>query len=76
MAMSPSKRLLLIAFLLLCFISMTARARNLRENKDGAEKVQSSEFKLKPNHEGAQDSSDELDTMDYTPAKKNPPIHN
>ncbi|XP_061345614.1 protein GOLVEN 2 [Gastrolobium bilobum] len=74
MAMLPSKRLVLVAFLLLCFISMTARARSLRETGVGAEKGQRNLFKL--NHEGAQDSSDELDTMDYTPAKKKPPIHN
>ncbi|XP_057421225.1 uncharacterized protein LOC130715172 [Lotus japonicus] len=75
MAMLPSKRLVLITFMLLCFISITARARNLRETKDGAEKGQSSMFK--PNHEGAHErSDDDLDTMDYTPAKKNPPIHN
>ncbi|KAK7358889.1 hypothetical protein VNO77_00829 [Canavalia gladiata] len=75
MAFSPSKRLLLVAFLLFCFFTMTARARNLRETKDEAKKDQTKNlFKL--NHEGAQDSSDDLDTMDYSPAKKNPPIHN
>ncbi|MCH87452.1 root meristem growth factor 9-like [Trifolium medium] len=78
MAIVPSKRLVLIAFLLLCFVSTTARARNLREiTKEGVEKGQSSEFK--PNHEVAQTqekNDDLLDTMDYTPASKNPPIHN
>lgn len=52
-------------------------ARNLREIKEGGEKGQSSEFK--PNHEGTQTqvkNDDLLDTMDYTPASKNPPIHN
>ncbi|KAK7318504.1 hypothetical protein RJT34_03206 [Clitoria ternatea] len=74
MAMSHNKRLLLVAFVLLCFITMTARARSLRETKDEAKKGETSLFK--PNHEGAHDNSDDLDTMDYTPAKKNPPIHN
>ncbi|XP_045823574.1 uncharacterized protein LOC123916216 [Trifolium pratense] len=78
MAIVPSKRLVLIVFLLLCFISTIARARNLREiTKEGVEKGQSSEFK--PNHEVAQTqekNDDLLDTMDYTPASKNPPIHN
>ncbi|RDX79589.1 Root meristem growth factor 9, partial [Mucuna pruriens] len=75
MAISPNKRLLLVAFLLLCFITITARARNLREIRDHADKKgQTSLFK--PNHEGAQDTNSELDTMDYTPAKRNPPIHN
>ncbi|TKY60379.1 Root meristem growth factor 9 [Spatholobus suberectus] len=74
MAMSPNKRLLLVVFLLLCFITMTARARSLREIRDAVKKGQTDLFN--PNHEGAQDSNDELDTMDYTPAKRNPPIHN
>ncbi|XP_004503988.1 uncharacterized protein [Cicer arietinum] len=76
MTMLPNKRLLLIAFLVFCFIS-TARARNLRETKDGAEKSQSGLFK--PNHEETktqENNGDLVDTMDYTPAKKNPPIHN
>ncbi|KAJ1429734.1 hypothetical protein SESBI_08137 [Sesbania bispinosa] len=80
MALLPTKRLLLLAFLLLCFISITARARNLRETKDGSsevsvEKGQGNLFKPKPNQGGEQDI-DDLATMDYTPAKKNPPIHN
>ncbi|XP_027367636.1 uncharacterized protein LOC113873632 [Abrus precatorius] len=74
MAISPSKRLLLVAVLLLFFITMTARARSLRESRDEA-KGQSNNL-FKPNHEGAQDSNGDLDTMDYTPAKRNPPIHN
>lgn len=52
-------------------------ARNLRETKDGAEKSQSGLFK--PNHEETktqENNGDLVDTMDYTPAKKNPPIHN
>ncbi|XP_020215497.1 uncharacterized protein LOC109799371 [Cajanus cajan] len=77
MAMSPNKSLLLVAFLLLCFITTTARARNLREIKDEVKKGQANlDAMFKPNHEGAQESNDELDTMDYTPAKRNPPIHN
>ncbi|KAH1251153.1 Root meristem growth factor 9 [Glycine max] len=76
MAMSPNKRLLLAAFLLLCFITMTASARSLREIKDDAVKKSTQTSFFKPNHEGAEDSNDELDTMDYTPAKRNPPIHN
>ncbi|CAK8578899.1 unnamed protein product [Lathyrus sativus] len=78
MAIAPNKRLLLIliAFLFIFFVSTTARARNLREIK-GGEKGHSSEFK--PNHEGTETqvkNDDLLDTMDYTPASKNPPIHN
>ncbi|KAK7399436.1 hypothetical protein VNO78_10618 [Psophocarpus tetragonolobus] len=75
MALPPNKRLLLVAFLLLCFVTVTVRARNFREiREDAVKKGQTGLFKL--NHEGAQDSNNELDTMDYTPAKRNPPIHN
>jgi len=52
-------------------------ARSLKEIKDddAVKKGQSGLFK--PQHESAQESNnDELDTMDYTPAKRNPPIHN
>ncbi|XP_019436863.1 PREDICTED: uncharacterized protein LOC109343150 [Lupinus angustifolius] len=78
MALLPSKLLLLLAFLLLCFITTTPRARSLRDTSgNGVEKGQSSVKVFKPNNrEGAQSSSDEVDTMDYTPAKRNPPIHN
>ncbi|KAL9329714.1 hypothetical protein ACSQ67_004717 [Phaseolus vulgaris] len=72
----PSEGHLLLLCLLLCFITMTARARSLREIKhdDAVKKAQTGLFK--PQHEAAQQSNDELDTMDYTPAKRNPPIHN
>ncbi|KHN09565.1 Root meristem growth factor 9, partial [Glycine soja] len=81
MAMSPSKRCLLVAFLLLCFLSINATARKLRETKDELAPVltteKSHENQFKPNQGGGgeQDLGD-LATMDYTPAKKNPPIHN
>lgn len=77
MAMLPIKRLLLVAFLLLCFISITARARSLRETKElrSAEKGHGSNDQFKPNQGVEQDTGD-LATMDYTPTAKNPPIHN
>ncbi|KAF1887822.1 hypothetical protein Lal_00023830 [Lupinus albus] len=77
MALLPTKQFLVLAFLLLCFIFTTGRS--LRENSDdnGVEKGQSSIYVLiQNNHEGKHSSSNEVDTMDYTPAKKNPPIHN
>ncbi|ESW09571.1 hypothetical protein PHAVU_009G138200 [Phaseolus vulgaris] len=78
MAMLPTKRFLLLAFLLLYFLSINASARSLRETKDelvpvSVEKSHEDQFKL--NQGGEQDIGD-LTTMDYTPAKKNPPIHN
>ncbi|CAJ1974611.1 unnamed protein product [Sphenostylis stenocarpa] len=76
--MSPTKRCLLLAFIFLSFLSINATARSLRETKDelapvSAEKSHENQFK--PNQGGDQDIGD-LTTMDYTPAKKNPPIHN
>lgn len=53
-------------------------ARSLRETKDGLAPVsieKSHENQLKANQGEEQDIGD-LTTMDYTPAKKNPPIHN
>ncbi|QHO58526.1 uncharacterized protein DS421_3g91390 [Arachis hypogaea] len=63
-------------------MSMTARGRSLREIattkngvNNGGRGHQSNVFKR--NHEGTQEIiSGDIDTMDYTPAKKNPPIHN
>ncbi|KAI4317168.1 hypothetical protein L6164_025063 [Bauhinia variegata] len=80
MAILPSKRLLLVAFILLCFITITVRGRSLRETstqetRNGAEKSQNDLVKTK-NQGGEQPDTDDLVTMDYTPAKKNPPIHN
>ena len=54
-------------------------ARKLRETKDELAPVltteKSHENQFMPNQGGEQDIGD-LATMDYTPAKKNPPIHN
>ncbi|XAR73252.1 hypothetical protein NMG60_11007161 [Bertholletia excelsa] len=77
MAVMSTKRLLLVTFFLFCFISGTARARNLRtlqaeRSTNGAEKVQNPTLVPKQgDHEG-----ENLLTMDYTPARKKPPIHN
>ncbi|BAT79078.1 hypothetical protein LR48_Vigan04g103700 [Vigna angularis] len=80
MAMLPTKRFLLLALLLLCFLSINATARSLRETKDelapvSAEKSYENQFKVNQGGQQEQDTGD-LTTMDYTPAKKNPPIHN
>jgi len=53
-------------------------ARILRETKGELAPVsteKSHENQFMPNQGGEQDIGD-LATMDYTPAKKNPPIHN
>ncbi|XP_052191370.1 protein GOLVEN 2 isoform X2 [Diospyros lotus] len=76
MALLVCKRLLLLAFLMLCIISVPATARVLRTDERtniGAEKGQNDA--IMPKGKWVADS-EELLTMDYTPAKKKPPIHN
>ncbi|KAE7998221.1 hypothetical protein FH972_002786 [Carpinus fangiana] len=72
--MAICKRLLLLAFLLLCFISITATARNLPRASNEAPKGYVDQITPNQDHEVL--DSDELVSMDYTPTKKNPPIHN
>ncbi|KAF3440497.1 hypothetical protein FNV43_RR18781 [Rhamnella rubrinervis] len=73
---SQCKRLLVVTFVLLFFISITAcRARVLKAaDSNGSVKniptSQDEKVLLDDDH------ADELVSMDYTPANKNPPIHN
>ncbi|XP_028765992.1 uncharacterized protein LOC114723908 [Neltuma alba] len=80
MVVLPTHRLLLVAFLFFCIVSSTASARSLRETRHVDEKAQtpnSSAFKEKVHSQGEEQlKGDDWVTMDYTPAKKNPPIHN
>ncbi|CAB4269024.1 unnamed protein product [Prunus armeniaca] len=84
MAAIPFKHLLLVAFILLCFISITAEGRSLgvvsKSSDDGHQKSHDlhDPFKQKEeDHEGLlPDESNDLLAMDYTPASKKPPIHN
>ncbi|KAH7860215.1 hypothetical protein Vadar_010734 [Vaccinium darrowii] len=63
-----NKRLVLVAILLLCFLSIPAAARSLcRES--------SKHDNLKPK-EKRETNGEDLITMDYTPARKKTPIHN
>ncbi|KAF9678765.1 hypothetical protein SADUNF_Sadunf07G0069800 [Salix dunnii] len=76
MAEISRNHLVLVAFFLLCFVSTRARAaRTLREasSNHGAEKDQNDLF---PSKENGLPGVDELIGMDYTPARKKPPIHN
>ncbi|KAL1290818.1 hypothetical protein HN51_059340 [Arachis hypogaea] len=78
MATLPSKRLrlLLVAFLFLCFITTTA-ARSLRETVKSSLLSQNIDNKkVNSNVFDPKQEVHELATMDYTPAGKNPPIHN
>ncbi|GLU20350.1 hypothetical protein SLE2022_365540 [Rubroshorea leprosula] len=76
MARVPHKRLLFVAFLLFCFFSISASARSLpmARNEVGAQK--SHEDVSTKNDEVESSIADEFMSMDYTPAKKKPPIHN
>ncbi|KAK4256752.1 hypothetical protein QN277_006437 [Acacia crassicarpa] len=80
--MATLRRLLLVAFLFFCIFSSTASARSLREtSRHVDEKAQSPNSASNNDHKvqrqaGEQFNGDDLVTMDYTPAKKNPPIHN
>ncbi|KAM3708717.1 hypothetical protein ACJW30_02G118000 [Castanea mollissima] len=72
--MAICKRILLVTFVLLCFITITAEARSLqgvatRETPKGNDDL------FAPNQEHEEDN-DEFVSVDYTPTKKNPPIHN
>ncbi|KAG2711686.1 hypothetical protein I3843_04G081800 [Carya illinoinensis] len=76
--MATCKRLLLVAFVFLCFISITARARSLRaaSNTNEAGPKGDVDDLFTPKEDGMEASSDELASMDYTPTTKKPPIHN
>ncbi|KDP35291.1 hypothetical protein JCGZ_09450 [Jatropha curcas] len=74
----PCKHLVLVAFFLLCFVSIGARARNLRvaENINEVEKKNHHDS-FKPQGNGVPPAdADELVGMDYSGPKKKPPIHN
>uniref|UniRef100_A0A7N2LZH1 Root meristem growth factor 9 n=1 Tax=Quercus lobata TaxID=97700 RepID=A0A7N2LZH1_QUELO len=69
MAAVPCKRLILVAFIILCLFSTTTRARNLRVVSKGSQM----------SHDGPSSPKEEripeVD-VDYTPARRKPPIHN
>ncbi|KAJ4822208.1 hypothetical protein Tsubulata_013572 [Turnera subulata] len=68
------KHLILVALFLLCFV--TVRARTLREaNGDVVDKSHNDLLPSKGTDHEMPDV-DELAGMDYTPARKKPPIHN
>ncbi|CAK8578900.1 unnamed protein product [Lathyrus sativus] len=79
MAITQNKRFLLVILFLLCFISIQARARILKEKSNDVVSVshdkeaQDHEFKAK---EEDHNNGDEVFAMDYTPARRKPPIHN
>ncbi|KAG5241695.1 hypothetical protein OIU76_024857 [Salix suchowensis] len=75
MAQISRNHLVLVAFFLLCFVSTCARARTLREASSHVA-VKKDQNDLFPSKENGLPGVDELIGMDYTPARKKPPIHN
>ncbi|XP_020215609.1 uncharacterized protein LOC109799451 [Cajanus cajan] len=76
-----NKRILLVLFFLLCFISIHARARKLKEKSNTVSSGDSSTTH-KETHDNVfkpkegKDNGNEVFSMDYTPARRKPPIHN
>ncbi|MED6107485.1 hypothetical protein PIB30_014583 [Stylosanthes scabra] len=83
--------LIIVVFILLCFITLQARARTLKERNNmgsgttttdantGRDDVinHHGDDKFKPKEdEGNGGNSGEVFAMDYTPASRKPPIHN
>ncbi|KAH7853003.1 hypothetical protein Vadar_031960 [Vaccinium darrowii] len=80
----PRKRLVLVAFFLLCFISTTAKvvscshaARSVPEETCNAAEKGDETFIPKAKGELSKSNGDQdLVTMDYNPVQRRPPIHN
>ncbi|KAI3441074.1 uncharacterized protein J3R85_002740 [Psidium guajava] len=73
MAKLPCKHLVLFVFVSLCFASITATARNLRESVGGEGTNHVETLVAKG---GQPPDANDLFSMDYTPVRKKPPIHN
>ncbi|KAM5577564.1 hypothetical protein ABKV19_008088 [Rosa sericea] len=81
MAMVPCRGLVLSVFLLVFFISVTARARGFKvaASSTGSDqhRQKGMEYKFQSIQDGVlDDGTEDLNAMDYTPAKRKPPIHN
>ncbi|MED6220634.1 hypothetical protein PIB30_046721 [Stylosanthes scabra] len=81
---------LIVVFILLCFITLQARARTLKERNNMGSGTTTTDAntghddvinhhgddKFKPKEDEGNGSSGEVFAMDYTPASRKPPIHN
>ncbi|XP_027367481.1 uncharacterized protein LOC113873525 [Abrus precatorius] len=84
MVVVHNKRFILVVFILLCFISIQVRARTHREKSNIATSTKdaSSANHKETVHDHVlfkpkdADNSGEVFSMDYTPARRKPPIHN
>ncbi|CAL0325170.1 unnamed protein product [Lupinus luteus] len=67
------KRMLLVLFFILCFfISMQAKVRAPKETHN----KEVFDVKFKPREDGEGNDQGQVFSMDYTPARRKPPIHN
>ncbi|KHN29135.1 hypothetical protein glysoja_008470, partial [Glycine soja] len=74
---------LLVSFFLLCFISINARAQILKEKSNMDSTSDASTYYQSETHDDHvfkpkedKDNANEVFSMDYTPARRKPPIHN
>ncbi|KAK8527571.1 hypothetical protein V6N13_085392 [Hibiscus sabdariffa] len=74
MARVPCKHVLIV-FIFLCFISTTPIARSLSNARETKEYCLNGEV-VTVTETVAPPDVDELVAMDYTPARRKPPIHN
>ncbi|KAL4311792.1 hypothetical protein GQ457_01G003230 [Hibiscus cannabinus] len=74
MARVPCKHVLIV-FIFLCFISTTPIARSLSDARETKECLDVGEVVMATGSVAPPDV-DELVAMDYTPARRKPPIHN
>ncbi|CAK7337819.1 unnamed protein product [Dovyalis caffra] len=76
MATISRNHLVLVAFFLLCFVSTCTRAARTLREANNHEVEKKDENDLFPSKENGLSDVDDLVGMDYTPARKKPPIHN
>ncbi|XP_050381214.1 uncharacterized protein LOC126798323 [Argentina anserina] len=79
--MVPRRGFVLSVVLSVLFVSVTAKARSLRVAASGNEsdhhQQKAMDYKFQSSQDGALDyGTEDLNAMDYTPAKRRPPIHN
>ncbi|TKY60380.1 hypothetical protein E2542_SST17478 [Spatholobus suberectus] len=77
-----NKRTLLVVFFILCFISIHARARTFKEKSNMVSTRDPSTAHHRETHDHVykpkegKDHASEVFSMDYTPVRRKPPIHN
>ncbi|KAG2711685.1 hypothetical protein I3760_04G088100 [Carya illinoinensis] len=73
----PCKRLVLVAFIMLCLFSVSATARSLRVASTNESLTSHDNHQSSPKEDRvAVADAEDLVSVDYTPATRKPPIHN